>query len=698
MKIFKGGLMMFFVLLLTQAFAQKLDRSKLPADAPASVIKLGKAEKFTLANGLKVIVVPNNKIPRVAYNLVMDRDPILEGEAAGYLSATGDLMSTGTKTRTKEQFDEEVDFIGAFLSTSSSGIYAQSLKKHSDKLLNLMSDALLNPNFKQTELDKIKKQMKSGLASSKENPNAIANRVASVLLYGKNHPYGEQNTPASVDKITLETCQKYYDTYYKPNISYLAIVGDVTLAEAKTQAEKYFGAWQKGDVPTSKMPEVNTIDKTKIVLVDKPSSVQSVISIVNTTKLPLSEEAIKVRVMNDILGANEARLFNNLREKHGYTYGAYSNLGSDKFVSRFGAGASVRNAVTDSSVTEFLYELKNMVDTKPSEEELKKSKTAVAGQFVFSLERPQTVADFALNTARYNLPDDFYANYLKVLESTTAEDVQALAKKHIKNDNQLIVVVGKASEIGDKLKKFGPVEYYDVDGNKVEAPVAPKPAAPVANPSAMVDEVLAKYTTAIGGKAAVDAIKDIDMKMSAQTEGPQGSMTIITNILRKAPNKQVYEVQGMGMTFMRMAIDGAKSKMTGRMGEREITGADLEVALAKAVLFSDINYKAAGITAAYDGTETIDGKNTHKIKFSKAGQNWVDFYDATSGLKVRSLESRKSPQGEQVNITDYADYKEYNGVKFPTTTKTKMGPRETESSLESIKINKGIDDKKFSLD
>lgn len=695
MKIFKWSFLAVLAFTISNTFAQKLDRSKLPADAPAVVIKLGKTEKFTLANGLKVIVVANNKLPRVAYNLILDRDPMLEEDAAGYLSATGDLMSAGTKTRTKAQFNEEVDFIGGVLSTSSGGIYGASLKKHSDKLLTLMSDALLNPNFSQTELDKIKKQMKSGLASQKGNANAVANKVAQILLYGKNHPYGEQTTVESIDKITLETCQNYYNTYYKPNIGYLAIVGDITLAEAKVNAEKYFGSWQKGNVPSFNMPEVAPIGKSRVILVDKPSSVQSIINITNTTKLPRGEETIKATVMNDILGSSEARLYNNLREKHGYTYGAYSSVGPDKFISRFNAGASVRNAVTDSSITEFLYEIKNMVATKPSEEELKKSKTAVAGSFVFGLENPQTLASYALNIARYNLPEDFYANYLKVLESTTVDDIQSLAAKHIKPNNQLIVVVGKASEIAEKLKKFGEVEYYDVDGNKVEPP-APTKAAPE---GITADDVLSKYATALGGKAAIDAIKDVETKMSATTKGgPNGEMSLITTVLRKAPNMNVLQVQAMGMTMMRMAVDGKKAKMTGRMGDREITGNDLEATLAKAYMFSDINYKLAGVEASFDGVEKIDGVDCNKIKFSKAGQSWYDYFDTKTNLKVRSSETRKGPQGETITNTDFADYKEYNGVKFPTIVKQKFGPMELEYTVDSMKINKGIEDKKFSLD
>ncbi|PJB14308.1 MAG: peptidase M16, partial [Flavobacteriales bacterium CG_4_9_14_3_um_filter_32_8] len=213
------------IVVVSGAFAQKLDRSKIPAAAIAPEIKLGKIEQFTLANGLQVFVVENHKLPKVAYSLSIDIDPVAEGDMAGYVEAAGQLMERGTKNRTKEQFDEQIDFIGATISTSSTGIYAASLKKHQEKLLDMMSDVLMNADFKQEELDKIKKQTISGITSSKDDPDAIARNARAVLLYGKDHPYGEIATESTVENITLDKCKTYYTTYFKPNVAYLAVVG-----------------------------------------------------------------------------------------------------------------------------------------------------------------------------------------------------------------------------------------------------------------------------------------------------------------------------------------------------------------------------------------------------------------------------------------------------------------------------------------
>jgi len=203
----KKFLLFALILFVASATFAQLDRSKKPAPAPAPEIKLGDYESFTLKNGLKVFVVEDKKVPRVSFNLVLDVAPIVEGKHAGYIEAAGQLLRTGTKTRSKDKLDEEIDFIGATLNTSSNNVFASGLKKHSQKLLELMSDVVLNSEFKQEELDKIIKQTLSSLASQKDEPNAISQRVRAVLNYGKEHPYGEPTTEETVKSITLDLCK-----------------------------------------------------------------------------------------------------------------------------------------------------------------------------------------------------------------------------------------------------------------------------------------------------------------------------------------------------------------------------------------------------------------------------------------------------------------------------------------------------------
>lgn len=226
----------------------QLDRSKEPKPGPAPKIRIGEYKKIELENGLKVFVVEDHRLPRVSFSISFIFDPALEGPNVGIGNMTASLVGTGTKTRTKDQINREIDFIGATLNAGPSGIYASSLKKHTDKLLEVLSDVAQNSVFKAEELEKQRTKALSSLASEKDDPDAIAGNVSAALFFGKDHPYGEFETEASVKSITLEMCDAYYKTHFIPNIAYLSIVGDITPKEAKALAKKYFSSWKKGEL------------------------------------------------------------------------------------------------------------------------------------------------------------------------------------------------------------------------------------------------------------------------------------------------------------------------------------------------------------------------------------------------------------------------------------------------------------------
>jgi len=402
----------------------QVDRTKKPQAGPPPKIVIGDYQTFTLSNGLRVIIVENHKLPRVTYSMVFDNDPVMEGKEQGYVDFTGRLLGTGTKSRTKDQFNQETDFIGASLSFNEKGCYGACLKKHNEKLLELMSDALINPNFSQEELGKVLTQAQSELASAKTEPEAIADRVGRVVMYGKNHPYGFSMSEESVKLITLEKCNAFYTQYIRPNKAYLAIVGDISLAEAKPLVEKYFAQWQQAQVPANMYP-VPEAPATRVVnVVDRPVAVQSLVRVEYPVSLKVGDpDYIKARIANTILGGGTFRLFNNLREEHGYTYGAYSQLSPDKYIGNFTATAEVRNSVTDSAITQILFEMERITKEKVQADELDLVKNYASGTFALSLENPQTIANFALNIERYGLPHDYYANYMKNIAAITQDDI-----------------------------------------------------------------------------------------------------------------------------------------------------------------------------------------------------------------------------------------------------------------------------------
>ncbi len=682
----------FLTLMLTLVFIaplfSQIDRSKMPEAGPAPEIKAGKYESFQLPNGLKVFVVENHKLPRVTYSLIIDRDPISEGKQLGYISAAGELLRTGTTNRTKDQLDKEIDFIGGSISTSSSSIRASSLKKYTSEIMELMSDIILNANFTQIELDKIKKRMISNIKSSKDEPNAIANNVRKALVYGKDHPYGEIMTEETVNDIKLENCINYYKTFFKPNIAYLAVVGDITVDEAKELAEKYLSNWQKKEVPKFTYSTPKPPEKTFVALVDRANSVQSVVNVTYPVQLKHNDpDNIKAKVMNTILGGGVFRLFNNLREKHAYTYGAYSTLADDELVGYFGAFASVRNEVTDSSITQILYELNRIKNEKVSDDELQTVKNYLTGNYAISLENPQTVANQAINIARFNLPKDYYENYLKNISKVTADDIKEAAQKFIQPEHSYILVVGNADEIKDGLKKFGEINFYDMYGNKVDTTKSASLTGVTAQ------QVIDKYIAAIGGKEKFAAVTDRKTVMHGEVQG----MKINMKIYQKAPDKLKQELDA-GVMKQSVIFDGQKAVMSFAGNQREVTGSELEKLKYESTMDLLLNLDAYKIKTNLKGTEKVNGKDAYRIEFVLPdGTKWTQYYDVDSGLKVKESKNITVPQGNFTQETVYSDYREVNGVKYPFKINQSMGPQSMEFTVDSIQTNIGLSDREFEI-
>ena len=667
--------------------SSKAWRSAAPVPAPARDIELGNYTSFDLNNGLKVIVVENHKLPRVSYQLAFNHDALVESDKAGYTAIAGDLISKGTKTKSKAEIDEAIDYIGGSINTSSSGIYASSLKKHSGKLLDIMTDVLYNPAFSVDEFNKIKKKTESGLASSKTSPEAIASNIRAKANFGDGHPYGEVQTEETLKNIELKDCIDYYNTYFKPNNAYLVIVGDITPQEAKEQANKYFSSWQKGAIPSFSPPKVAEPRGAQVRFGNKDGAVQSVVNVTYAVDLtPGSPDAIKANLMNSVLGGGgfSGRLMQNLREKHAYTYGSRSTLSSDKIKGYFNAYASVRNEVTDSSVVQILLEMNRMANEPVSAQDLATVKSSTAGNFGRSLESPQTIAGFALNTFKYNLPKDYYNHYLKNVDAVTVADIQAMAKKYIKPENCNIIVVGSKDQVADKLVKFdadGVIDYYDAFGNKIKD-IKVEISAEVTPVG-----IITNYLSAIGGLKKLSEVKTISQMAKASVMGQEATM----ETHQSTAGKSAMKISMMGMTVQEQRFDGSKG-MFAQMGQKQIVeeGDELEDMKENAKPFGQMDYAKPGYTLEIKGVEAVNGVNCYKVTVKDPkGKESTEFYDMASGLLVRSV----AVQGPAVVTTDYKNYKEVNGIKFPYAIEI-SGAMPTILALEvtSIELNKASDD------
>ena len=693
MKILKFKILSTIVslLLIGGPLLCQVDRSEPPKPGPAPEIEFEEPTSFTLENGLEVIVSENHEMPLVSFQLAVDVDPVKEGEAVGYVSAASNLVRNGTSKREKAEIDETVDFIGASLNTFENGLYASCLSKHSDKLLDVMADVVKNPTFPDEEVDKYKKKSKSQLASSATDASFISRRVGKKLRNG-DHPYGEIETEETIDNITRELCEQYHGQYYKPNTSYLVMVGDITPEMAKEYAEKYFGDWKKGEVPEHAydFPERNK--SPKVAFVNKEDAAQSVVSVTYPVDLQVGDpDAIQARVTNNILGGGvfSGYLMQNLREDKGYTYGARSTLSKDEEVGYFKASAEVGTEVTDSSVHEFLHEMNRIRNEKVDADHLSLVKNVITGSFARNLESARTKAQFALNTKRYDLPADYYSNYLKNVEAVSVDEVNKTAQKYILPDESIILVVGDKKKVADKLKRFagnGQVELY----NKIGEPVEEARALPE---GITAEKVIEDYIEAAGGRENFKKVESFQQVGSVM----MGARTITIKEFKVEPDKFANITEMNGQVVQKQVYNGDKAMVTSMGQEQEVKGEQLKNLKYEAKMFKFLNYDELGVELELQGVEQVDGEDAYKIKVTTpAGNHRYDYYSMDTGLRIKRKATQKTPQGEVTSIQKFSDYKEVNGIMLPHTINI-SGMRSMTLTVDSYKINEEIDTSIFEL-
>jgi zinc protease len=444
-----------------------------PKPGKSPIINIKKPQTFILANGMKVLVVENHKLPRVTFNLTLDNAPFTEGNKKGVDELTSNLIGNGSKKTTKKSFNEEIDFWGVDINFSSHGATANSLSKYSGRVLELMAEGALHPNFTQEDFDKEKAKLIEGLKAEEKSVPAIASRVADVLAFGKNHPSGEFMTETTLNNITVADVEANYHNHFVPENAYLVVVGDVKFNNVKVAVEKLFGTWEKRNSPKTSYDTPVNVSNLQINLVDVPNAVQSEITLINTVNLKMGDpDFFPVVIANQILGGDFNSYLNmNLREKHAWTYGARSSIGAGKHTTKFFAKSAVRNAVTHSAVAEFIKEIKRIRTEKVTDEVLQTVKAGYIGRFVMQVEKPQAVARYALNIETEKLPDDFYEKYIQTINDVTADDVLRVANTYFLIDNIRIVIAGKGAEIAPELEKLKiPMFYFDTYGNPVSKP------------------------------------------------------------------------------------------------------------------------------------------------------------------------------------------------------------------------------------
>lgn len=701
----KKLILILFVFTLSSVLFAQIDRSKAPEPQPNPEIKIDLPEDLRFSNGLKVIMVENHKLPVVSFQLFVDYPHPMEGDKAGVSAVFGEMLQSGTKSTPKDAFDEQIDYIGATFMSNSRGFYASSLKKHTPKLLGLLKEVINEPAFAQEDFDRIIAQNLSGLASIPSDPSAMSTNVSSVVNYGKNHPYGEVMTEETLGNITLDDVKAYYEKNFIPNHAYLVIVGDITRDDVKGYVGEYFESWERKDELKHSDYVCPRARGKNVYFVNKPGAVQSVIKITHNVVLPPGhEDELKLRVLNQILGGGSfsARLMSNLREDKAYTYGCYSNLSSDELMGSFSAGGSFRNEVTDSAIVQILAEIKRISEEPVTDKELDLVKKSMTGAFARSLESPQTVARFALNMIRYDLPEDYYSSYLRRLERITKEDLLLVASEYLSPDNLNIIVVGN-EEIAEKLSVFDVDEkiefknYYGEDEEQLKA-VADGITAKTVIDTYIMNMMMAKNEAELAQK--MEEIKQVETISKAELKAY--GVTLISYSAQATTNKSA------GLIYMKSAMGaqvGQKEWFNGSSGgtsaggkTTEYEGEELEEKKRPSFPAGQVSYMDnPNLTVELMGIADLDGEDHYKLKIIEGEEITFEYYNVASGMISMRESYITDENGEQTSlIIKYSDYEEKSGMFLPKNTEINTQGEVMTFEMLSVKTSKKAKNKAFS--
>ena len=689
----RAGLFAMALAVSTLSWSQ-VDRSTAPEAGPAPELKIGTPTKLKLNNGLQVIVVENHRMPAVSWNMTLDYPPFLETDKAGLTSIASDMMSAGTEARNKAQIAEDVEFLGASFRANAKGFFASSLSKNTGDLLRIVSDAILNPIFPEDELDKVKKQVRSGLANTPTSPGEIAGNLVSATNFGSLHPYGEVMTEETLENVSRQDLVEYHKTYFRPNAAYLIVVGDITPDEAYAKANAHFGKWYRGDIPYTRiMPaKFPTGNQVRFAAVD--GAVQSTINITQPVPFPPGHpDAAAIQLMNSILGggAFSGRLMQNLREDKAFTYGARCSLSADPVTAQFIAYADVRSEVTDSALVEFMAEINRIRDEQVDSTELATAKAFLSGSFARSLENEGTVARFALNIERYDLPEDYYQTYLQRLDAVTVEDIQRVAKNMLKPNNLNICVVG-SPDILDKLRPFDAgngIDQYDAFG-RVRIPRTDAPAGTT------VEGIVSRHFDAIGGAKAWSKLSGMTTEGSVEFGAGMSLQHREDKRFSKKAKAMRTELAMAGQPVMIRAIRPAGGQEL-QMGNVSDMDGDA-VAMMRNYL-SPIRLTKMD-KLGYDGTvlgqEEVAGEPSTILEFVKGDVKETYWFRNSDGLLIQ----RQRPSLDGTLVVEKLDmYIPFGdlGLKLPASRSSAVAGQTMTIRIAKASFNPEFDENAFEL-
>ncbi|PKL78324.1 MAG: hypothetical protein CVV25_12020 [Ignavibacteriae bacterium HGW-Ignavibacteriae-4] len=658
------------------AIAQDYKLGTKPEPLESKKFEFPSYKEATLDNGLRVFVIEDHEQPMLSFNILMPGGDALEAkkDAAGFTAA---LIMKGTKTKSALDISKILDGLGANLSVSNSteftSVSGSSINKHKEVLFNMLIDVMTNPTFPKEELDKIKVQAKAGIKSEKGDPGSLASNMAKKALFGLDHPYASVSTETTVDAITIEDIKKYYKDFYLPNSSSMVIVGDFKTDDIIKELNSKLAAWKKGDLVKLDIPAPKPMPKG-IYFIERKGSVQSAVRYANMT-VPFNDaDYMNINVASHVINSSFAgRMFKIIREKHSYTYSPTGGHSSNRFYNYSIFGSDVRNNVTDSTIISINNEiLADLYKNGPTEEEMKTIKQFRIGQFYLNFESSGFLGSLIQSYDFKGVPIRMIKEYPNQYDKVSAMDVQKAVSKYLNPAEGYIIVVGDPS-VKEQLEKFGTVFTYDTDY---------MPATGLTSVSIDAEDLLENYTDALGGE---DQIKDFDviqgignMNMSSGGQNLPGKTEVIFTKAGK-----MYRLVDLNVYKSEELYNGTDGWEIENKATMKKEGESL-----KAMKFDADPFKYANATK-YGFKLKVKGKKGNQIVAEmNEGDKLIEtlYFNSENYLLEKVEMLQETPRGTLLVVNSYSNYKDIDGMKLPTVTKTETPMFSMETTYE-YKVN-----------
>lgn len=666
---------------------ENIDRSQQPAPDPAPEVAFPPYERFTLGNGIKVFLVRDPR-PVITFRFLFRGGSGQDGDTPGLAEAVADQLTKGTASMSAQEFARRIDFVGGTINPGASAdalsVTASGLRRHLPTILGLFASAVREPAFSDEELEKYRQEQITSLKAAKAQPEFLASRAVYRILFGET-PYGAMPSEEALARLTPEMLRAYHDTWVVPENASLAVVGNVERAELEKILEDAFGNWRAGSPPAVQPPHFPERRGRRVILIDRPTSVQSSICVVGKGPMAGSEDRPKAYILNSILGAGTGlgnRLAMNLRETNAFTYTPYSYFDMNLYAGSFVAGADVRNEVTAAAVREMLHEIGRMRSEPVSADELDRNIQSAIGNFLLSVADPGTTAMRVQSIDFYSLPADYYNTLVAAYASTTADQISELAGRYLPVDDLAIVVVGRGVDIRSDLEQFGNVEVWDAELHPV---VEHRAGESDLSGQELWDALL----RALGGKEHLRAVGSTKLAGSVSVAVGGQALTGAIERIHALPNRQYQAINVMGMkqeTF----IDGRQVVQIQMGTLNQLEGEALDRELEEGHLFPEAYLEETGGRVRALGRRTINGIEADCVELLyPRGGNITYYLDTETHLPVAKESAEKG-------VTYFSEWRSVDGIMLPHAVTIEPQPELSFAVTDlHYELNAPVDDARF---